>query len=579
MLHYFGTNIQIFMNIERQFKIAAFLVVIVMVVVALIPFETNRATQQTAGKLQATLEREDLYNQLISALRDAETSQRGYIITGKDVFLKRHRVAISQLATLRSAILNTLGTSTSEQKTIQEILRVTDLKLAEIDETIEIRRTQGFAAVEPVISSERGKHLMDSLRQLIGQQLESYKKLREDETADLMRKSERELYVGSSVMLVSLTFLVLLLIYIFRTLKERQAIAQALQKAADQLSQSVAEAEIINEQMEVSAAMLHALSTVSTLADTAHIISIHCTKLFPKLSGTTYLYHNSRDALQRHSSWGPLPSLAEFLEPEECWALRLGRLHATHAEHDLRCSHHDTGALYGCLCVPLITRGEVIGIISMNGLPTDERQRQSQRQLVQRVAEQIALALNNVKLRETLRSQSIVDPLTGLFNRRYMDETLKRELARADRKQTSLSLIILDLDHFKRINDTFGHDAGDAVLKATARTLSEKTRESDLACRFGGEELVIILPDCGLDDAIKRAEQILATIEALHITHAGMQIGRVTASFGVATFPSHAADPPMLLRAADQALYLAKESGRNCVVAAPAYPRQSADCQ
>jgi diguanylate cyclase (GGDEF)-like protein/PAS domain S-box-containing protein len=172
------------------------------------------------------------------------------------------------------------------------------------------------------------------------------------------------------------------------------------------------------------------------------------------------------------------------------------------------------------------------------------------------------------KLEEMLRNQAVRDPLTGLFNRGYLDETLTREIARVVRTSLPLSLVMLDLDHFKRLNDTFGHPAGDDVLRQCARLLMNSVRRDDVACRYGGEELVLILPDMDVERAVERAEHLRAAIGQLAITAGGRSVGAVTASFGVAGFPVHGEGGLALLAAADAALYQAKTRGRDRVVVA-----------
>jgi diguanylate cyclase (GGDEF)-like protein len=163
---------------------------------------------------------------------------------------------------------------------------------------------------------------------------------------------------------------------------------------------------------------------------------------------------------------------------------------------------------------------------------------------------------------------SMRDPLTGLYNRRYLDETIGRELPRARRLQESVGVIALDIDHFKRLNDTFGHDAGDFVLRALGEQLRAATRDSDIACRFGGEEFGIILPGASLSAARAKAEALRASVEALKLEFDGKALGSFTISAGVAAMPPHAQDWTFTLQTADRALYVAKQQGRNRVVAA-----------
>lgn len=207
--------------------------------------------------------------------------------------------------------------------------------------------------------------------------------------------------------------------------------------------------------------------------------------------------------------------------------------------------------------------GEVLGLLYIRQGGSQDLA-ESSLQLVEAVAEQTALALANGRMREVLQTQSIKDPLTGLYNRRFMEETLDREIARARRTSSCLSVIMLDLDHFKSMNDRHGHAAGDNVLRAVSALLLRSLRTTDVACRFGGEELMVILPDCPPEGAILRAEAIRASLEALALVELG-QAFKVTASFGVASTAICGNDSKFLMKAADSALYSAKRSGRNRV--------------
>jgi diguanylate cyclase (GGDEF)-like protein len=184
------------------------------------------------------------------------------------------------------------------------------------------------------------------------------------------------------------------------------------------------------------------------------------------------------------------------------------------------------------------------------------------------VARHLALALANLQLRAQLHDLSIRDPLTGLHNRRYLDEALERELLRATRHQHPVGVIMLDIDHFKQFNDTYGHDAGDALLRALGTFLLNNVRGEDVACRYGGEEFTLILPTASLEDTHARAEELRASINHLQAMHIDQWIGHITISLGAACFPQHGTTGDALIRAADRALYQAKMAGRNCVVVA-----------
>ncbi len=188
-----------------------------------------------------------------------------------------------------------------------------------------------------------------------------------------------------------------------------------------------------------------------------------------------------------------------------------------------------------------------------------------QRRLISQLEETNRELEANLRLQKTLRVQAVRDPLTGLFNRRYLEETFERELRRAERARKPLGVIMLDLDHFKAFNDTFGHAAGDAILRFLGQFLLSRSRREDVACRYGGEEFVLIFPDASLDTTARRAEQLRAEARSLQVLHHGHPLGNVTISVGVAAFPEQGSTTATLLRAADEALYRAKTEGRDRV--------------
>jgi diguanylate cyclase (GGDEF)-like protein len=266
------------------------------------------------------------------------------------------------------------------------------------------------------------------------------------------------------------------------------------------------------------------------------------------------------------SAWGDHAISHEF-KPGDCWALRRSRPHLIQdTRGGLICSHVRDRLPAAYLCIPLVAQGEVLGVFHLaqdDGPIVDDRH-----QLAVTVAEHVALALSNLRLRESLRSQSVRDPLTDLYNRRYLEEALRLEERRALRSERGLALMMLDIDHFKSFNDKFGHDAGDLVLREFGRLLRSQIRGGDIACRFGGEEFTIILPEITVSDALARAEQIRSAVAEMRLTVRGQPLGALTCSIGVAVFPHHAATIDECLTAADRALYRAKALGRNRTVLA-----------
>lgn len=283
--------------------------------------------------------------------------------------------------------------------------------------------------------------------------------------------------------------------------------------------------------------------------------------------GSLSVPEGNGETMQVVASWGAGAQMSSQFLASGCWGLRRGKRHIVHGPEDgPRCRHFDDAMQDGYMCLPLQVLGEPLGLLTMQAAAgTGEAEWSRLLHLANMIAESLKLALSNVRLREALHEQATRDPLTGLLNRRYLDEALPRELARARREQRPLCLVMLDLDHFKCINDSFGHEAGDAVLSQLSALLRTHLRRSDLACRFGGEEFVVLMPGASLTEAMDRIGQILGEVRGalFHIGHT--HLPPVSFSAGIAEAPRHGDAPEQLLRVADRALYAAKEAGRNCI--------------
>jgi len=325
------------------------------------------------------------------------------------------------------------------------------------------------------------------------------------------------------------------------------------------------------------------LQSCFTLEEARSIITRYARHLFPAESGALFLIGDSQRMLEAVAVWGDKLNGQQLFQPADCWALRRGQTYQAGDEpSEVRCSHVDDRLWGPYVCIPIMGQGETLGLMHLQsgslfggsqGKTTDphslpENSWKSRYRLAVTMAKHVGLAIANLKLRETLRNQAIRDPLTGLFNRRHMEETLEREILRAARRKTPVGLIMIDIDHFKDFNDSFGHAAGDAVLREVASLLQEQTRGEDLACRYGGEEVTLVLSEASLEDALQRAEQLRQEAKHLNVYHGQQALGAITLSLGVAVFPQHGATVEALLRAADGALYRAKAQGRDRVVAA-----------
>ena len=316
--------------------------------------------------------------------------------------------------------------------------------------------------------------------------------------------------------------------------------------------------------------MSTSLLACTDMQEAGRVVRHYLIQLFPDSSGALYLHRASRNALELQATWGDDDNFVDVLEYTECWALRRGGPHLHGSGDDLACTHYDAGARAASMCVPMMALGETLGLLHLRA-PVDAGSdyfTDDATKLVSAAATQIASAMANLNLRAALRAQSIKDPLTGLFNRRYLEETLQREELRAKRMGAPVSIVMVDLDHFKAFNDAHGHQAGDQVLRLAAEELRGSIRGEDIACRYGGEEFTLILPGAGLEQALVRAEHVRIALNQLRLSAAGRSLPSLTASLGVATLPDHGDVWAEVLQRADAALYRAKQSGRNRVVAA-----------
>jgi diguanylate cyclase (GGDEF)-like protein/PAS domain S-box-containing protein len=352
---------------------------------------------------------------------------------------------------------------------------------------------------------------------------------------------------------------------------ERKQMEIALQKTNQSLQEVVAQVEERNRTMTLANELADMLQACQASEEAYKAIAHFMPKLFPSDAGALYMLNNSGNLFEAVASWGEDQQLVAFFAPDECWSVRRGRLHKIeNLTGSLRCHHVAEEVPDGYLCIPLIAQGETLGVFHLRPGPPVATQPLSlasvKEQLAVMVAEDLALALANLKLRETLRGQAIRDPLTGLFNRRYLEVTMERELNRVKRQESSLGVIMMDLDHFKDYNDTYGHSAGDELLSALGSLLKSRIRGEDIACRYGGEEFLLILPGATVEIALERAEDLRQAVKEMHQHYQGLRPASL--SLGVAVYPDHGDTGGQLIRSADAALYQAKHAGRDRVMVA-----------
>ena len=308
------------------------------------------------------------------------------------------------------------------------------------------------------------------------------------------------------------------------------------------------------------------LQACKTEEETYTVVGRVCRKLFPFDSGCLCIIDHARTDLNVVEFWGnpPHPSLEPAGNDEA--------VPVDSTTPGALCPYKNVCSENDCLCAPITVSEELLGILSLCFRPDEgespddpyHRNFRAKQTVLSRVAEHYALTLINLRLRETLQMECIRDPLTGLYNRRYMEKSLEREARRAKRHNTSIGIIMLDIDHFKQVNDLHGHEAGDMILKELGFFLQRHTRGEDIACRYGGEEFLLILPEAPLDVVIQRAKELHTGVKTLKLLYQGIPL-QITISVGVAVMPHHSSNVREVVKVADAALYQAKKSGRNRV--------------
>lgn len=382
------------------------------------------------------------------------------------------------------------------------------------------------------------------------------------ELLDRLEMVSGRLWSFSASAEVALTFLLLVTILatfpqLLRELSKRRNSALHAQRALSQIE------SLFNMTDMLQSALGH--------ADANAVLRASASSLLPGFGGALYIFNNSGDRLELSTSWHwpEAIALGETISPSQCWAIKRGKNHLNLAGDNALCCEHQQCCVT-TMEIPMMARGEIYGLLLVQ---RDGAQAQSELALIapaaNALADAMSLSLSNLALRERLRSQALRDPLTGLYNRRYMEDSFERLAGQSTSSGSPLSVIMIDLDHFKKLNDDHGHSMGDAMLAETAAAILGAVGPRDVACRYGGEELVLLVPDCGLEEGIARAELLRSKIERLSEIH-GVSI---SASIGVAAI-GETSNAQNALSHADKALYKAKREGRNRVVAASPTRRQ-----
>ncbi len=541
-------------------------------------------------------------------LREAESGQRGFVITRNPAYARSFAERVDSAARTIAKVVEQTDDNQLQHARAQEIASLMKERSAFLLQPLDRARRGDFSGAVAIIASGRGRELMDAISVGANGFLDEERALqtmRQDAAVQRLRSGKRLAILGAiAVALLVVGSFALLVRAIRRPLdtmmramtalgsgeqearidiamgsREFTRLATGYNAMADRLEGAVADQgaserqlQIVNTELErntrtlrergdvieLLGGMAHRMQAARTDDELAQIIRIFVPQVLPAIPGALYAHNNSRNCLVPVATWGGITVAIDGFAPERCWALRRGQSHSVEdPSREIVCGHVAEDEVYHC--EPLLAGGEVIGVLYLQGrIEAENRFRMSV------LTENIASALVNHRLQRSLREQTIRDPLTGLFNRRYMEEALKLEIARAARASGPLSLVMCDIDHFKRFNDEFGHDAGDAVLQTVAAEMRSRFRDGDVVCRFGGEEFTIIAPGTTAEALAGRVEIVRQAIAELNVRHGNRTLGSTSMSFGIATWSDAMdRDGSTLIQAADMALYQSKRDGRN----------------
>jgi diguanylate cyclase (GGDEF)-like protein len=501
-------------------------------------------------------------DEIEARLRDAESAQRGYLLTGQVSYLAQYQAGKEQIPDLLARIRLQVSDNPMQAQRITQLSTLIEHRLRQADKTVRLYQEQGLVAARAAMG-DQVRITSDAIRRQVRVTNEAERALLVERAASSDRSAKLLKALAVAGIPFGIAVIGMVYVLMIREIRGRGRAERETRASNARLETTVAELEHTGADLrELShfASMLQScVQAEEALALTTQLME----RLLPGTGGSVYRIRASNDYAEAMAHWGvqAVPS-AQMLPPDHCWALRRGKPQLVHGSGDaVRCRHIESGG-GATACIPLNAQGLQLGFLYVSAADDGFLARV---QLIETAAEQLAMALSNLQLQERLRIQSIREPLTGLFNRRYLEESLARELSRCERRGLPLALMMLDLDHFKRFNDTHGHPGGDALLAGLGKLLQGLSRPEDIACRYGGEEFTLILPEATPELALERAEQIRAAVEAMRVQHLGKDLPPVTVSIGVAVAPHDGGDPESLVGHADRALYRAKSRGRNRV--------------
>lgn len=432
--------------------------------------------------------------------------------------------------------------------------------------TLETFSTDSKFPAQQLLPARKVLSLMQTAeRELLAQRTEAAKS-----------NASRSLAIGVSFTVLALVVVLILFGLLLRDALHRRRYEERLAETNEKLAGTIRALERQARESDLLTAARDELQLSMNAEHAQHSAARYLAQLLPGTAGGICLINESRQMVEVDATWNGATTLLDGFAPDACCGLRSGRMRWRRpGQSEVHCTHFLDKAPENYLCLPLVAHGETLGMVYVEcGSSGIAAMVDANLRALQQMVELASIRIAGLNLRTILEHQSIRDSLTNLFNRRFMEIALDRELRRAVRHQKPLAVLMLDIDHFKQLNDTYGHEAGDVVLREVAGIMRQAVRSEDTVCRYGGEEFVAILPELGTDDALSRAESIRHMVSELRLYHRGEALREVTISIGVAVYPHNSDSADQLLSLADRALYEAKHLGRNRVILAeqPAQP-------
>ena len=541
----------------------AALIAILFVIGALV-WHTGKQFVSDSDWVAHTIEVKGQTESILACLGSLRGSAFAYAMTGSLQYLADFQ---AETPRLEDGLSKLAGLTSDNPDQSGRVHKFTDLVTARRDALAALVASRTISGRPPQTSLEPPREIY----QLGSEILAAEDKLLVARRLDVHDSAMTTSVLTAIAVLLSTACLVIAFWMVFNDQRSLNRGRLALEKSHAQLQSALLQSEQLSESLQQLAHFSELLQACRSVDELREAVRVALAKLLPDLGGRLAFMNPSQNLMAIGAHWGPHGLIAESVfSPEDCWAIRRGQPYPpSGGASGISCKHihypNPDSPHAGYLCIPLAAQGKVLGLLTMD---SNEPPTESQRRVVLAIGEQLGLAIANMQLQETLRTQSIRDPLTSLFNRRYLEVSLEREIQRATRRSQPLAALMVDIDHFKQFNDTYGHEAGDVLLSQFAEVLRLATRSEDVVCRYGGEEFTIVLPEADEEAAVRRADQVRQAVQAMRVTYRQSPLPSVTVSIGVALFPRDGQSPADLLRRADAALYDAKQNGRNRVVVA-----------